>query len=76
MKVKCRECGWRGDDAEMLNGKNPFDDSEIWGCPKCFSIDCCEVVCDEIDCWNVATCGSPTSEGYRQTCGRHEPSIG
>lgn len=76
-KVKCNErrCDWRGKDGEILQGKNPFDDEDIVnGCPKCKSIDSIVCVCDEKDCWNPVTCGAPTPEGYRNTCGKHRPN--
>jgi len=32
-----------------------------------------EVQCDEPGCLQRATCGSPTENGYRRTCGEHCP---
>lgn len=29
------------------------------------------LLCDEIGCDHEATCGFPTPEGYRRTCGKH-----
>jgi hypothetical protein len=28
-------------------------------------------LCDEPDCFDTVTCGWPSEEGYRQTCGNH-----
>ena len=30
-------------------------------------------ICDEEGCIEPATCGTPTEEGYRSTCGEHRP---
>jgi len=57
----------------ILSGLNPFDNSQISGCPHCFSIDHFVLICDEPDCKSDATCGTPTDNGYRQTCGKHVP---
>ena len=75
MKVKCLNCGWRGTVSEMLSAKNPFDETEgISACPKCKTVEnTCSVVCDEPECWDEATCGTPTKTGYRSTCWRHVP---
>jgi len=56
----------------FLKAKNPFDKTEeIWGCPKCFSINTLVRVCDEPNCKEVVTCGWRSDKGYRQTCGKH-----
>jgi hypothetical protein len=77
-KVKCseRRCNWRGQDDELLRGKNPFDaDDIVIGCPECKRIDSIVCVCDEDGCWDKVTCGTPTPDGYRNTCGKHSPGI-
>lgn len=77
MKIRCDECNWRGQASEVLTAPNPFDESEdIEGCPNCKTIGELFVVCDEPDCWRNATCGTPTKNGYRQTCGKHQPKEG
>jgi len=74
MKVICDECGWHGQEEEMLIAKNPFDESEnVNGCPKCKSVDSMLVACDEPGCWKQTSCGTPTPDGYRTTCGQHCP---
>lgn len=76
MKVICDSgrCGWRGNSVELLTATNPFDDTDtITGCPSCKSIDSCVNACDEPECWQQATCGTPTATGYRTTCGKHRP---
>ena len=73
MKTKCI-CGWKGISEQLLTAKNPFNiDETIQGCPKCFSINEFRTVCDELECWEFVTCGTPTKEGYRNTCSKHEP---
>lgn len=74
-KVKCSErlCNWRGNNGEFLQAKNPLDDDDIIVCPDCKNIDTIVQVCDEPDCWNHSTCGTPTPAGYRLTCEKHRP---
>jgi hypothetical protein len=73
-KLICKECGWRGQESEMLLAPNPFDpEDQVCGCPGCKAVDSLLVACDELGCWQESTCGTPTPEGYRRTCGRHMP---
>jgi len=73
-KLVCKECGWKGDNTQVLVGINPFDKNvKIWGCPQCQSIDSMRSVCDETDCWEEISCGTPTKDGYRSTCSKHKP---
>lgn len=72
-KVIC-ECGWRGLAADMLRAPNPFDPSdELNGCPHCKQPETLLVACDEPGCWRETSCGTPTPDGYRRTCGQHRP---
>lgn len=69
-------CNWHGDSSEVLRAKNPFDEDEvIEGCPECREINSPRQACDEPGCWKEATCGTPTPEGYRSTCGEHRPKL-
>lgn len=73
-KVVCteRRCGWHGTNDEMLVSPNPFEpDDTIIGCPSCKGVDTLVVACDVEGCWKESTCGFPTPEGYRRTCGVH-----
>ena len=73
-KVICNECYWRGHESKILNAPNPFDiDDTIIGCPVCKSVDSLECVCDESKCYSRVSCGTPTPDGYRNTCGNHKP---
>jgi len=75
-KVICNSnrCHWQGDESSILHAPNPFDPNyTVNGCPSCFSINTIIYACDEPDCWQEATCGTPTEDGYRQTCGKHIP---
>ena len=75
-KVMCAECDWRGtemqvdyvEDPRPLPGAKP-DRWQI--CPKCRSAEHIVLACDWDDCWRNATCGIPTSTGYRHVCGSH-----
>ncbi len=73
-KIKCGECGFRGLESKLLRARNPFDkDEEIFGCPECYGIGSIIPVCDELECWSDVSCGTPTPNGYRRTCGEHRP---
>lgn len=76
MKFRCEErrCGWHGE--EVLTAPNPFDPADtINGCPSCRAVDTIELACDEPDCWEPVSCGTPTDSGYRNTCGPHLPNV-
>jgi hypothetical protein len=74
MKLICEECGWLGQDSEMLKAPSPFDpEHTIVGCPRCREVETLVVACDEPGCSAKVTCGTPTPDGYRNTCGKHAP---
>jgi len=74
-KLVCRECGWRGKFTDVQHGHSPFGDKEpIIGCPDCDEISSMVSVCDEPGCKQEVTCGTPTKERYRKTCGEHRPT--
>ena len=73
-KVKCEECDWKGTDDELKRASNPWDINDfITGCPECNSVNSTHYVCDEPSCWRIVSCGTPTPNGYRSTCGEHQP---
>lgn len=75
-KMKCRECNWHGKNSEVLSAPNPFDPSNILiVCPTCKQVECLAVVCDEPGCWSEISCGTPTADEYRSTCGKHKPNV-
>jgi hypothetical protein len=69
----CKECGWQGTTTEVLEGKSPFDNAVLDGCPLCFAVNSMRTTCDEPDCWEPDTMGTPTPDGYRRTCWDHRP---
>ena len=72
MKCMCSSCDWSGLEKETLTAANPFDPRcDLVGCPECFEVNTMETVCDEPGCIEIKSCGFPTSEGYRMTCGKH-----
>jgi hypothetical protein len=73
VKTICENCSWQGEVHELLTASNPFDDSTIWGCPRCKSVDCFVRACDALECWAQSECGTPTPDGYRFTCSAHKP---
>lgn len=73
-KRVCESCGWRGYDDEILYAPSPFEPQfTIYACPKCKAIEQLRGCCDEPNCWEPDTCGTPTELGYRRTCGKHKP---
>jgi hypothetical protein len=71
-KFLCDICRMNLKQSALLVAKNPFEnDSDVFGCPNCRSIDNFTVACDEPDCWLPVTQGRPTSNGYRRTCHKH-----
>lgn len=78
-KLVCteRQCGWHGWPYQILHAPHPFDSLDnVTGCPKCKGVDVLVGACDEPGCWQEATCGTPVADGYRTTCGRHNPANG
>ena len=71
-KWKCEECDTITDEDKILIADSPFDPANIiTGCPVCRSVNSLQAACDEYGCKKLATCGFPTAEGYRVTCGEH-----
>ena len=63
-----REC------INALEDENPFEENdELIACPACKQMSIMEA-CDEPDCWESTTCGTPTETGYRRTCSKHRPT--
>jgi hypothetical protein len=80
MKVACqkRRCGWVGDSSELHYFNHPFHQDETVGvCPKCATIETSIwQACDEPECERTASGGTPTAEGYSNTCYEHVPLAG
>jgi hypothetical protein len=74
-KIVCSECEWHGCMSDLLMADNPFGRGTIRGCPNsaCFAINSYHRACDELGCWEPATCETPMPGGYRHTCGPHGP---
>lgn len=71
-KIMCEECYWTGLRSDLLEAQDPFDAAaKCYGCPECRSINCFTPLCDEEGCKKEASCGWPSDDGYRQTCGKH-----
>jgi len=68
-----RKCKWVGKESELLTAPDPFQPNErLFACPKCKG-QTINLVCDDEDSKQHATCGTPTPNGYRQTCYKHKP---
>lgn len=79
-RLRCSDhrCDWQGEEDLVLIAPHPFQPEEtIQGCPACREIGTLQLVCDEPDCWQPCSCGTPTPDGgYRRTCFWHRPSDG
>jgi hypothetical protein len=77
-KVTCDECHWKGTlgQVDRVLDPNPLPNTEpdMWHvCPRCRTPEHIVMACDEEHCWERVTCGTPTPEGYRNTCSVHAP---
>ena len=73
-KWRCRECNEISIESALLSAPNPFDTSDrIAGCPFCKGVDGFDEICDEPQCEQRVSCGTPTRNGYRRTCSEHHP---
>lgn len=71
-KWKCCSCDGISIEADLLEAINPFDETmKITGCPICKDVVGFTEICDEPECIRDASCGFPTPDGYRRTCGDH-----
>lgn len=72
---RCSNCEWIGAETEMRAAAHPFIVGEtMHGCPECGDVDF-DSACDEPGCRQISTCGTPTADGYRRTCGKHDPRM-
>jgi len=71
-----RKCRWHGPLSKCLTAQNPFEKDEIiHGCPECKTVESIRCACEHPGCWEPVTCGTPTRDGYKNTCGDHAPEI-
>jgi|GEM_PF-2219002 len=71
---KCEGCDWIGSHEEVLRAHNPFAPSEeLWGCPECFEANRFVRTCDNAECRQIASNGTPTPNGYVWSCFKHRP---
>jgi NAD-dependent SIR2 family protein deacetylase len=69
----CEECGKKFTHDDLRHAPHPFlPGVTVHGCPECGEMDLAPC-CDEPDCLRPVSCGTPTPEGYRLTCGEHRP---
>ena len=74
-KWRCQDCNEISIEQDLLHAPNPFKPSEvITGCPLCKSADGFDAICDVPGCESMVSCGTPTPDGYRHTCSKHNPS--
>lgn len=75
-KWRCDDCYTMVTSKTFLRAPSPFAvGREILGCPVCLEVGNFEALCDEPGCTNLVTCGTPTANGYRNTCSRHAPEV-
>lgn len=68
------ECGAYVRQSQLLQAENPFDSEQrLEFCPECRDVvgDPLRLICDEYGCTETASCGWPSPDGYRNTCGKH-----
>ncbi len=69
---RCKECGWRGNESEIIRVNDPELDGNVWNvCPRCRAAEGFENLCDEPGCGRPAGCGWSGPDGYRRTCYEH-----
>lgn len=70
----CEECLRTCDNCEVLTAPDPFTlDGTLVACPHCRTAENLVSACDEPKCAKRADAGTPTPDGYRQTCHNHIP---
>jgi len=77
VRLVCEEwrCRWCGPESEALRAPDPFNEGDtLIACPKCRE-QALHTCCDEPGCTMEASCGTPTADGYRWTCGKHQPNV-
>ena len=66
-------CEWTGTTDQALSAPDPFNEgSTLYACPNCRDMTLVRA-CDVPGCKRAASCGTPTPDGYRNTCGEHRP---
>lgn len=76
VRLVCSEwrCRWSGPESEALRAPDPFNEGDtLVACPQCRE-QTLHTCCYEPKCTSEASCGTPTADGYRWTCGKHEPN--
>ena len=72
---ECDRCGKIMEEKLILQTAVPRpkggEPAYVSQCPHCGECECFTNVCDEPGCQSEATCGWPTGDGYRRTCGKH-----
>jgi hypothetical protein len=72
---RCPECLTISETVDLLRAPSPFNaEDELIACPKCRAVVWFIELCDEPGCDEPASCGFPTADGYRRTCGKHSNS--
>jgi hypothetical protein len=73
---KCKSCWHISVTAQLLRGKNPFNEADIIsGCPKCKGVEGFYEVCDEPGCTTASRTGWKSGAGYRRTCDAHSAAF-
>lgn len=80
-KVICENCRHKHFDSDTVwvgiisagaHGFNVHGTMHV--CPECYGVEnTLQRACDENGCWKTVTCGTPTPNGYRNTCSKHAP---
>jgi len=71
-KYVCKYCLHRLTDDDILRAPHPWIPRDfIMGCPACKSVDSLRAICDAENCWNEASHGAWTRDGYKNLCLNH-----
>lgn len=75
-KIICDGCGWKGTTDGVDKIKDPKGDDHWLVCRECRTPEHFDMVCDEDGCWEKVVAGTPSINGYRNTCSKHKPERG
>lgn len=73
---RCVECDTVMNTGAIIQFPDPEEEGNSWAiCPNCRSAESFERLCDEPECPNTASCGTPVQDErrYVHTCYEHRP---
>lgn len=72
-RYRCEDCDTIVTEDEVVKVPTTKPGSKVvwWVCPHCDTAEGLARICDESDCAELATIGTPTPDGYKQLCRQH-----